>query len=55
MKTYNTYQEAKANAQTTVIDGKTYIQFPAYRDLIDGKDYGQSNPELIIMPAILLG
>ena len=55
MTTYETYKEAKANAQTTVIDGKTYVQFPAYRDLIDGKDYGQKNPELIILPAILLG
>lgn len=55
MTTYETYQEAKANAQTTVIDGKTYVQFPAYKDLIDGKDYGQASPELILMPAILLG
>jgi len=55
MKAYKTYKEAKANAQTVIIDGKTYIKYPAYSDLIDGKDYGQKNPELIIMPAILLG
>jgi hypothetical protein len=56
MKVCETYAEAKQNAVSyTDEDGKNWIQYPPYHDYIEGVDYGDLNPEPILMPAMLVG
>ena len=56
MKTCQTRAEAKQNAlRWTDEDGKSWVQYPPYHDYIDGVDYGEMNPEPILLPAMLVG
>lgn len=55
MKIYSTYKEAKDHRKEFKKDGKTYSIIPPYHDFIDGVDYGELNPQPILLPAVLDG
>ena len=56
MKIQNSFTEAKKNSVTyTDKDGKNWIQYPPYHDFIEGVDYGDLDPEPILLPAMLVG
>jgi len=53
MNICESYEEAKKNRREFKKDGKTYSIVPPYKDIIDGVDYGEKNPQPVLMPAIL--
>ena len=44
-KIYDTYEDAKKNAKRWTQDGNLYVQYPPYHDYVNGKDFGDLNPQ----------
>lgn len=52
---FDSYDEAKKESVNTCINGYNFSLWPAYRDMIEGKDYGEDSPSAITVDAILVG
>ena len=50
-----TYEEAKKHRREFVKDGLTYSIVPPYKDIIEGVDYGEKDPQPVLMPAMIVG